>query len=214
MTTHSRGITRPSFREQIAIVYDEYLDTLGGGERSALAYALALQKLDFQVEIVSGRPLPNQHVIAEIFGEEFSAIPMRQVSTDNLFQYLADCEPTVFVNHTFQSFTRNPAKIGIYSQMFPVVPIRKESHPKETQALSTYNCMLCNSSFTRTYTIGMWDFPADKSEVLIPPIGSRHVETALRVGSNMPQKIKQFVNVGRFNPGTHNKNQKIIIATN
>jgi len=203
----------PSFTEQIAYVYDDYMDTLGGGERSALAYALALKTLGFTTEIVSRRPLPPAEDIRRVFGDEFSDITMRHVKFDALSAYLRSSEPMVFVNHTYMSFAPNVAKIGIYSQMFPGHSISKQTHPSEWLGLSTYQLMLSNSTFTKNYADTYWNFPAAKSFVLHPPIGSESIRTAESLSKVAPVKKRQFVTVGRFNPGNHNKNQKLLIES-
>ena len=201
----------PSFHGQLAVVYDDYMMTLGGGERSALAYALALQNLGFTVEILSRNAVPSTDEIEKVFGSEFASIRLRQIPNTSIFDYLKPAGLRVFVNHTFMSFERNPAAIGIYSQMFPVTEITKSTHPDETDNLASYNLMLSNSSFTKRYTDGMWSFPIDRNHVLHPPIGAGHLQLADQHGGTLPKKEKYFVNIGRFNPGTHNKNQKIII---
>lgn len=206
-------VALPSFSEQLAVVYDDYLATLGGGERSALAYALALKNLGFTVEILSRNPLPSKARIGEVFGQELAEIAMRRIPASDIFSYLSSAELAVFVNHTFMSFAKNPAKLGIYSQMFPVSAIAARTHPRETAALKTYDLMLCNSTFTKGYTVGLWDYPKERCFVLHPPIGSEHIDAAKSYRAKFPEKKKQFINVGRFNPGTHNKNQKIVIAS-
>lgn len=204
----------PSFREQIAYVYDDYMDTLGGGERSALAYALALKQLGFIVEIIGRRPMPEPSVVTRLFGDEFAGISLRSVGDTNIYTFAKAAEPTVFVNHTFMSFVPNPAKIGIYSQMFPVTQISRQSNPRDASALGTYNFMLSNSSFTKQYTDEWWDYPTQRSKVLLPPIGIKFSNEAKKILINgVVGKNRQFVNIGRFNPGNHNKNQKTMIET-
>ncbi len=203
----------PSFREQLAIVYDDHMATLGGGERSALAYALALKNLDFTVEILAQRALPDPADVIRTFGAEFRDIPVRQIRTGDLTAHLRLASPTVFVNHTFMDFHANPARVGIYSQMFPVTSITSRSHPRETRALSTYQLLLSNSSFTKKYSDATWEFPTRKSHVLHPPIGQRVTDAKPEILRTLAAKKKQFVHVGRFNPGTHNKNQQVVIET-
>jgi glycosyltransferase involved in cell wall biosynthesis len=145
------------------------------------------------------------------FGTEFSSVPVRQIETRDINGYFRSAGAAVFVNHTFMDFKANPARVGIYSQMFPVQAVNARRHRRETAALAGYNLMLSNSSFTKTYTDGLWDFPHDRSRVLHPPIGSRHTERAGALLAGAIEKKRQFLNVGRFNPGTHNKNQKLVI---
>jgi glycosyltransferase involved in cell wall biosynthesis len=207
--SNHRGI--PSFRQQIAIVFNDYMDTLGGGERSALAYAKALQDLEFEVEIVSRRPVPSEEQIELLFGQEFASIPMRQIRTRNLYKFLKAAEPSVFVNHTYMSFEMNPGRLGIYSQMFPGCVVNSITNRRAVKSLATYQLMFSNSSFTKNYADGMWEYPCDRNHVLQPPISSDFVALAGKIKSNPHQKNRTFINLGRFNPGNHNKNQIILI---
>jgi glycosyltransferase involved in cell wall biosynthesis len=115
------------------------------------------------------------------------------------------------VNHTYMSFLANPARVGIYSQMFPNHPVSRVSHPRECKALSSYQLMLSNSSFTKTYADGYWEYPVSRSYVLTPPIGDAFVRSAYQNLGRKLHKQKKFVHVGRFNPGNHSKNQLLII---
>lgn len=201
----------PSFAGQLAVVFNDYMHTLGGGERSALAYARALMDFGFETEILTRNEVPKASRIQETFGDEFADVPIRKISARQLYSYLKPAGVMVFVNHTFLSFEPNPGKIGFYSQMFPERTVRRHEHSREWAALQTYSSLLCNSSFTQTYSLGRWDFPAEKTHVLIPPISSAVISAAHNYSLALPQKSKQFVNLGRFNPGVHNKNQKLLI---
>ncbi len=201
----------PSFAGQLAVVFNDYMHTLGGGERSALAYARALKDLGFETEVLTRNEVPGKNRICETFGDEYDDVPIRKVSARQLYSYLKPAGIMVFVNHTFLSFEPNPARIGFYSQMFPERTVRRHEHVREWSALQTYSALLCNSSFTKTYSVGRWDFPANKTHVLIPPIGSELIQARDKYLHTLPTKRKQFVNLGRFNPGVHNKNQKLII---
>jgi|GEM_PF-1818880 len=201
----------PSFAGQLAVVFNDYMHTLGGGERSALAYARALMDFGFETEILTRNEVPKASRIQETFGNEFADVPIRKISARQLYSYLKPAGVMVFVNHTFLSFEPNPGKIGFYSQMFPERTVRRHEHSREWAALQTYSSLLCNSSFTQTYSLGRWDFPAEKTHVLIPPISSAVIQARDQYKKFLPTKKKQFLNLGRFNPGVHNKNQKIII---
>jgi len=201
----------PSFNEQIAYVYNDYMSTLGGGERSALAYALALEQLGFKVEILCGGAIPSIEQIVRIFGDEFASVKMRQIEPGTVVNFAKPAQPTVFVNHTYMSFVRSPGKIGIYSQMFPNQVLNRVTNPMEVASLSSYAYMASNSSFTKRYADMYWEYPSSKSIVLRPPIGAHHVKNAQRLRLKPAVKERYFINVGRFNPGNHNKNQHIVI---
>jgi glycosyltransferase involved in cell wall biosynthesis len=198
-------------RRRRAIVYNNNLSELGGGERSTLAYAKALQQLGYAAEVLSTRPVPSPQVLAERFGAEFSAVPIHLVPIDAADDYLRARDVAVFVNHTFMSFLPNAAPLGIYSQMFPLQTLRLPEHAREVRALQTYQLLLCNSAFTQTHTRERWPDATCRLEVLRPPIGCDAVERARRAAADPPRKVKQFVHVGRFNPILHNKNQVLII---
>lgn len=198
------------FKEHLAVVYNEHMQTLGGGERSTLAYAKSLMNLGFSVEINSPNDFPSESEFVRIFGEEFRGIRIRKVSYPDFFRGLRSAQPTVFVNHSFMNFDENPARVGIYSQMFPASPIRRGVNDLEVANLLSYQLMLCNSSYTQTYTRGLWDFPINRVHVLHPPLGQQSIDVVNSRPLNAPKK-KQFLHVGRFNPGMHNKNQKILM---
>lgn len=194
-----------------AIVYNEFMYVLGGGERSALAYARALLDLGFRAEILTVNPSPAPERIVSTFGEEFADIPVRFVEPAGLDAYLASEPISVFVNHTFMNFHPNPAAVGIYAQMFPSAEVRRNAQGDAIAYLDTYQRMSCISEFARQHTISRWDFPPERMRVLHPPLGRRFIRAA-RWGLLLPPgKQRRFVTLGRFNPGLHNKNQSIVI---
>jgi glycosyltransferase involved in cell wall biosynthesis len=197
--------------EKLALVFNNNMGVLGGGERSTLTYAYALQKLGFTVEIITRNDVPDSSVITRVFGAEFAGIPVRQVKEADIHAHAKARGPEVFVNHNFNDMHRNAAKVGIYSQMFPMRRISTQYSPGEHEKLLTYRMVLSNSTFTKSYTDELWEFPREHSHVVHPPIGEHFSQLAGELLINAPQKKRQFVNVGRFNPGMHNKNQLILI---
>lgn len=206
----------PSFFGQYAVVFNDYMDTLGGGERSCLAYAKGLMALGFDTEILSTRPIPSMERIVNIFGNEFDDVKIRHIQPEGrITGFLRRSELGVFVNHTYMSFEPNPAKIGIYSQMFPGHIVSRLSDPEKVSSLDSYQLMLNNSSFTKNYTDAYWEYSKKKSLVLNPPIGKSFIEHAndCLLQKKLIHKEKKIVHIGRFNPGNHNKNQKLIIES-
>lgn len=194
-----------------AVVYNEFMYVLGGGERSALAYARALLDLGYRAEILTVNPPPSPDRIAGTFGREFANVPVRFVEPAGLDSYLASEPLSVFVNHTFMNFHPNPAEVGIYAQMFPSAEVRQGAQPDAVACLNTYQRMSCISDFARQHTMRRWDFPPDRMSVLHPPLGRGFVRAAL-LGLLLPaRKQRRFVMLGRFNPGMHNKNQAVVI---
>lgn len=198
-------------RDKLALVFNNNMGVLGGGERSTLTYAYALQKLGFTVEVITRNDVPDSSTIARVFGAEFAGIAVRQVKDTDIYAHAKSLSPAVFVNHNFNDMHRNAATVGIYSQMFPMRRISTQYSPGEHEKLLSYHMVLSNSSFTKSYTDELWEFPREHSHVVHPPIGEHFSRLAGELLINAPQKKRQFVNVGRFNPGMHNKNQLILI---
>jgi len=194
-----------------AIVYNEFMYVLGGGERSALAYARALIDLGYRTEIVTVNPPPSAGRIVSTYGEEFRGIPVRFVEPAGLDACILSEPLTVFVNHTFMNFHPNPASVGIYVQMFPSLEVRRSVQPDEVTCLATYHRMSCISEFARRHTLRRWDYPSERISVLHPPLGRPFVRAAMFGGVFPPRKLRRFITLGRFNPGMHNKNQDIVI---
>lgn len=204
----------PSFTEQIAVVYNDYLDTLGGGERSAIAFALALRDLGYTVEIACRNAIPSRDRMESLFGESLSGINFSQPKTNYIASYYGGAGVSVWVNHTYMSFDHNPAKIGIYALMFPQWGVSRRSDPMYVRALETYRAFAANSTYTETYGRALWEVDSSRFCTLHPPISATHVDHALALTSagRFPlAKKKSFIHLGRFNPNSHSKNQKILI---
>jgi glycosyltransferase involved in cell wall biosynthesis len=196
-----------------ALVYNDFLRELGGGERSTLAYAKALQALGYDTAVVASSELPTRSELLAHFGDEFASVPIRRVLPSELERSTHGGTLAVFVNHTFMSFLPNPATLGLYSQMFPARVLRAPRDRRELDAMATYQLILNNSQFTERYTQRHWGVASTRLAVLRPPIGQHHVEQAARTTVAVPPKRKQLLNVGRFNPDGHLKNQVLIIDT-
>lgn len=194
----------------LAIVYNDFLCELGGGERSTLSYAKALQELGYETEVACSGAIPSRATLTAYFGDEFSTIPVRSRTRDELTHLDSLKDLAIFVNHTFMSMLANRAPIGIYVQMFPV---RELQHPSELSAIGTYHLILSNSHFTDAYTRRRWRNSGTQMAVLWPPIGTDHTLTAQRVAVSLPPKSRLIVHIGRFNPSFHDKNQLLIIET-
>ncbi len=196
-----------------AVVYNEFLRELGGGERSTLAYAKALRDLGYDTDVVATSDIPSRSELLEHFGDEFASIPVRRIGHAELKRLTHVGAPAVFVNHTFMSFFPNPAAIGIYAQMFPARVLREPQDRLKIDAISTYDLILSNSEFTQHYTQARWPVARGRLAVLRPPIGRVHVAQGEQTAPPLSHKVKQFLSIGRFNPTMHTKNQPLIIDT-
>ena len=87
----SEDLTQPCFKEQLAVVYDDYMSTLGGGERSALAYAKALSDLGFTTQLISTLPLPSKSSIIELWHYLIAGVGGAGQSTGNCVFQRVEC---------------------------------------------------------------------------------------------------------------------------
>ena len=194
-----------------AVVLNLFMSVLGGGERSALVHTMALDRLGYDAELITTDDAPDTDRMAAAFGGEFKDVRIVRMPHDAIMPALHGRSIDLFVNHTFGSFVRNCGRMGIYVQMFPAEPVRRSTSPYLVAALETYHRMSCVSSFSRDYTLRNLDFPPERISVLNPPLDAVFSKMATRWAWRCPPKKRQFVNVGRFNPSLHNKNQLILI---
>src|SRR5438132_349046 len=107
-----------------AAVFNSYLNTWGGGERSTYAIATVLSRMDLDVEVVTFEAhVPTPDEIESFFGPGYSGFRLRTLAPatahrdEVLREYLAD--KALFINHSASSSFPNPCPFGLYSVMFP-----------------------------------------------------------------------------------------------
>jgi len=178
-----------------AAVFNTYLSTWGGGERSTYAVATALSRLGFDVEVITFEDrVPTPEEIESFFGtghEGFRIVPLRAATSQRdqvLRAYLADF--ALFINHTAGSAFPNPCPLGLYFVMFPF--------QDGGSWVRSYHHFVCNSGFTRAYTLQRWG--KDLSTTVVYPAAED-----FRPGQT--QRAPEIVSVGRFNWLGHAKNQ-------
>lgn len=187
--------------KQKALIYNNYLNTSGGGERSTLDLARALSSLGFEITIACAQKNSfSLQSLSEAFGipEALSWSVFECENETEIEDYLLKNDFYLFANHTTSSFMPNKAPFGIYVVMFPF--LRDEN---SRVALRTYNLVSCISNFTQTYVHLFWgeDLP---TTVIPPPIS----DSLLR--SSPPpfeEKEKLIILIGRFNVFGHHKRQ-------
>jgi len=199
-----------------AAIFNNSMYIRGGGERSTLVFALALQRMGFDVEILSQMPIPDTADITRYFGPEFAAVTTRHIflkEKESIDEYLQGSGIDVFVNHNHGDVPRNPAPFGVYAQMFPTLRVSRWRTLRRYRNLQSYQLLVNNSAFTKRYTDKWWDFPRQRSEVLYPPIASAfHERRGALLAQSAPRK-KQILNIGRFSKiqWLHNKNQTLLL---
>ena len=200
--------TQP-YSGKIAVVYDRDITGLGGGDREALAFAKMLDSYGFETQVVTNvLPVPSAERIATAFGDEFGDVEIKHVDMAEMDSFFEKLQPDLFFNQSYMSYVRNPAPFGIYRQMFPVQRLWEENSPAEVEAINSYSMILNNSSYTKKYTDLHWDYPAEQSHVLHPPLAAPSIQKAEDFLEDFPVKKKLFVSIGRI---THHKNQKVMI---
>lgn len=180
-------------------IFNNYLNTWGGGERSTYANAAAFAELGFEVEVVSFEDrVPTLSEINDFFGPGYAAFSVRRLKASEadrdhvLRAYLAD--KAIFVNHTTASSFVNPCPMGIYVVMFPF---------QDGGAwVRSYHHFLCNSEYTRQHTLERWG--ADLSAILIYPAAGDSYAPA-------KERSKDILTIGRFNWRGHVKNHEAMV---
>ena len=180
-------------------IYNNFLSTWGGGERTTYAVAHVLAQLDFQVEVVTfEKTLPTLVEIEEFFGPGHSGFTLRSLSDaagskeGALTSYLKD--KTIFINHCAGSCIFNPCPLGLYFVMFPF--------QEPTPFVDTYHHFICNSEFTRSYTRRRWGQHLS-TLVVHPPAEDWPVPPIPRA--------TDILTIGRFNWTGHKKNQDMLL---
>lgn len=176
-------------------IFNTYLSTWGGGERSTYAIAHAFAAQGFEVEVVTyEEQVPEQSAIDAFFGPGYDGFRIRSLKgrDEALREYLAD--KAIFVNHTSGSSFVNPCPLGIYVVMFPM---------QEGGAwVRSYHHFVCNSDFTRFHTLHSWG--ADiVAHTVHPGAGDAYVPA--------PARSNDILSIGRFNWRGHVKNQEVLV---
>lgn len=183
-----------------ALIYNNYLHTVGGGERACLDACLALESLGYNIALATASSFSGSiENICSIFGlkPQHTWDLVKIKDEDELAAFCRENPCDVFVNSTFCSSMPNPAQIGFYMLMFP--PIIGDA---EKSRLRTYQKILINSEFSSIYLASLWgkDFPC---AVVPPPISKAHFEGE----TDFKSKTPTILLVGRFNVDGHCKCQ-------
>ncbi|ADE16683.1 glycosyl transferase family 2 [Nitrosococcus halophilus Nc 4] len=176
-------------------VYNNFWNTLGGGEHHACVIAQTLQRLG-PVELIS----ENDFSIATLerqFGIELKFCRKRIVSPEYLHYHPeATSQYDIFVNSAFGSDLKCASRFSYYIVSFPY---RLDDRPDEAKDfLATYNGFLANSNYTAHWVKQWWGVD---SELLYPSVAIPNTDLTLI------QKEKRILNVGRFFKEGHNKKQ-------
>lgn len=188
-----------------ALIFDPYIDTLGGGERYVLTLALSLIQLGFGVELAWSN-LEDLQKAQERFGFDLSAISI------NPHAYSLCTHSSILERY---NLTKNydlvfwvsdgslPFLFGKNNLVHFQVPFTKIGGGWVINSLKLLliNKLVYNSRFTKE--VIERSLPKDKGVILYPPI-----DTALFI----PGKKQDIIlSVARFDSPSHSKRQDILI---
>jgi glycosyltransferase involved in cell wall biosynthesis len=184
-----------------AVVFNDYFQTMGGGERSALDYASALSGLGYRIQLVSTKP---SGLTVEQITEPFGVKPgpdwsLREFPSRAEFKEAMEGErPDLFVNHCYGSTMQGMGKRNIYVVMFPM-----HLDDRAWATLATYDAVICISDFVTLHLKLRWGWEFQPI-TLYSPLSQAHCEA---IPPAFEDKQKLILQIGRFNVEGHNKNQ-------
>lgn len=190
-------------------VYDPYLDSFGGGERYALSFAETFSKTD-DVDILVDTHLKTLNidkilkVSEERFDLDLSAVKVREaplgVGTNiiNRLIFFREYDCVFFV--TDGSFFYTTATKNLLHLQVPFKNNFKSIWGRIK--LSSWNCIIYNSKFTRESVKDEWP---NKSYIVYPPVDVEKIKPL--------NKGKIILNVGRFSGYLKDKQHELMIDT-
>lgn len=189
-----------------ALLFDPYLDTLGGGERYSLTLALGLEKLGYSVEIAWNN---RDTLVAaqERFGLDLSTVKLNKkayklfTQKTNIFQkFLFTIRYGLIFWVSDGSLPFLFAKNNLVHFQVPFKTIGGSSFVNKIKTLFI-NKFVYNSQFTAS--VHQSHFPKSKGTVLYPPIDTESFKPG--------KKENIIISVARFDSPSHPKRQDILI---
>lgn len=191
-----------------AIIFDPYLDTLGGGERYALTFSKELQKYGFRVEIAwtESETLQNAE---ERFGLDLSGIKLNKKAFFLFTQKSSFFQKFLFTLRYGLIFWVSDGSLPfLFSRNNLVhfqVPFKTLGGGSLINGIKSLliHKFVYNSLFTAS--VHEKHLPKNKSFVLYPPIDieSFHPE----------KKENEILSVARFDSPSHSKRQDVLITS-
>lgn len=189
-----------------ALIYDPYLDTMGGGERYCITFASVLKSLGYSVVFAwSDSQILSQ--AANRFGLEsdFSCDPIAHEvfirgSLFSKYNLTRKCELVFFISDGSIPFLFGKKNIVHFQ-----VPFTKLGTDTIVNQLKSFfiNKLVFNSKFTSS--VIMRQLPLYHSTVIYPPIDTESFKAG--------EKENIILSVARFDSPSHAKRQDILIET-
>ena len=189
-----------------AIIFDPYLDTLGGGERYSLTFAAQLVNLGFRVEIAWPESATLQKA-QERFGLDLESIKLNKKAYDIFTKNTSFFKKLLFtLRYNLIFWVSDGSLPFLFSKNNLVhfqVPFKTIGGGSFINSLKTIfvNKFVYNSRFTAA--VHEKHLPKSKSFVLYPPIDT----------SNFHPGTKEniILSVARFDSPSHSKRQDVLI---
>lgn len=181
-------------------IYDPYLDTLGGGERYTLFFALCLVRLGYKVDVFW-----NEKSIKEKIKKRFGFDVDNLNFVDNIFDQDRKTKQKLMENYDLIFFISDgsiPSLKAKKNILHFQVPFHDVGGRKIINRLKSRNISLiiCNSFFTKKVIDKEYGV---RSEVLYPPVD---------VQSFKPLKKENLIiYIGRFTKLIHSKRHDILV---
>lgn len=189
-----------------ALVFDPYLDTLGGGERYTLTFALGLVQNGYTVEIAWSN-IDILSKASERFGLDLSSVTVNQAVYEKCGHRSSLLERYFFTKEYDLIFWVSDGSVPfLFSKKnlihFQVPFIDLGGDPFSNKIKSSFvNKFVYNSQFTKNVHEKHLD--KTKSFVLYPPIDTDNFKAGV--------KEKTILSVARFGSPLHSKRQDILI---
>ncbi len=189
-----------------ALIFDPYLDTLGGGERYVFSFASCLVDLGYKVCLA----WPDSAILQEAekrFGQTYNALSTSQEAYLNCTK-----SQSVYQKYLFQknydlifwvSDGSIPFLFGKQNLLHLQVPFTNfgKADPLSKIKQLLISKFVCNSKFTKNVYAGT--LAPKKLAVLYPPVDTEKMSAA--------KKEKWIISVARFDSPMHHKRQDILI---
>ena len=193
-----------------ALIFDPYLDTLGGGERYALTFAQVISKLGYAVDLA----WKNEADLVEAqrrFGLDLSRVELNQKawhlcashsSLPKRFQFTGKYDLIFWVSDGSLPFLFGKNNLVHFQVPFTIPFNRMGGNPLlKNLKLLFINKLVYNSNFTKQ--VLERSFPPSKAFVLYPPIDTDQFKPG--------EKENIILSVARFASPSHSKRQDVLI---
>ncbi|HEB78491.1 MAG TPA: glycosyltransferase [Methylothermaceae bacterium] len=181
-------------------VYNNFWDTLGGGEQHAGMIAQTLQRLG-PVDLLSESDF-DLAALTRHFDLDLRFCRRRLVTPESLHHGNLTAEYDIFVNATYASDLASAARLSYYVVSFPY-PL-DDRPPQAAAFIDTYDRFLANSAYTSQWLERWWGV---KGDILYPSV------PLPREAPDPAGKEPLILHVGRFFQEGHNKKQLELVKT-